>query len=99
MAIIGYSELKTTRAAQKQFGTPTIGRGSAQAGGSGGGSLRVKYALMPAGMHENDEKTSSYTHLLAYKVANTLVFSQYYLTRYTPETFLRNTLILKFFIT
>ncbi len=33
-------ELETVRVAQKLLGAPTIGGGSAQAGGSGGGSQR-----------------------------------------------------------
>jgi hypothetical protein len=38
-------------------------------------------------------------HFLAYKLPKKLFFTLKYLTRYTPETFLRNTLIQIFFFT
>jgi hypothetical protein len=56
----------------------------------------VKYSPMPPRMYKNGEKMSGLPNFFAYKPLKTF-FAQKYLTRYTPETFLRNTLILKYF--
>jgi hypothetical protein len=86
------------RAAQKLLGAPTIGGGSAQAGAVVEGVKGDKYApcrpkcTKPA-------KNRLFLHFLAYKLLKMPFFPQKYLTRYTPETFLSNTLILNFFVT
>ncbi len=87
------------RAAQKLLGVPTIGGGSAQAGGGGGGSQRSQICHMPLKIYKNGNNRGGFAHFLAYKLPKTLFSAQKYLTRYTPETFLRNTLILKIFVT
>jgi hypothetical protein len=45
------------------------------------------------------KKKGSFLNFLAYKLPKTPFFAQKYLTGYTPETFLRNTSILKIFVT
>jgi hypothetical protein len=59
----------------------------------------VIYATMLPWKYKNSEKMGGFAHILAYKLQKTQFFAQKYLTRYTPKTFLRNTLILKFFVT
>jgi hypothetical protein len=62
----------------------------------------VERSYIPSQPYEiakNDEKNSGFAHILAYNSPKTPFFALKYLTRYTHETFLRNTLILKFFIT
>jgi hypothetical protein len=80
------------REAQKLLGAPTIGKGSARAGGGGGGSQQSQICPMQPGMYENSEKNGGFAPKM-------LFFVLKYLTRYTPKMFLRNTLILKFFVT
>jgi hypothetical protein len=88
------------RAAPELLGVQTIGGGSARPGGGGGGSPRSQVSLPPArNILKQRKKTGGFTHFLAYKSLKTLFFIQKYLTRYIPETFLRNTSILKLFIT
>ncbi len=45
------------------------------------------------------KKTAGFAHVFAYKSLKTPFFALKFLTRYTHETFLRNTLILTFFVT
>ncbi len=80
------------RAAQKLLGAPTIDGGSAQAGGREGVS---KESNTPPCRPEctKHQKTGGLTHFLAHKSLKMPFYAQKYLTRYTPETFLRNTLI------
>jgi hypothetical protein len=52
-------------------------------------------ANKPSKPPEIDENTGSFAHVLAYKSPKTLLFAQKYLTKYTHETFSRNTQILK----
>jgi hypothetical protein len=59
----------------------------------------VKYAPMPPGMYENGNKKTVVSHTFFSKSLKTLFFTQKYLTRYTPGTFLRNTLVLQIFVT
>jgi hypothetical protein len=60
------------------------------------GVKRVKYAPMPPEIYKNGEKRGGFPHFLAYKLPKMLFFTQKYLTRYTPTTFLRNASILNF---
>jgi hypothetical protein len=71
------------RAAQKLLDALTIGRGSARAGGGGGGVKGVIYTPMPLGMYENGKKTCGFLHFLASKLPKTPFFSQKYLARST----------------
>jgi hypothetical protein len=54
---------------------------------------------MLPGMYKTGKKTGGFANFLAYKSLKTLFFAQMNLTRFTPEMFLRNTLIFKFFVT
>jgi hypothetical protein len=57
----------------------------------------VKYASMSPGMYENSEKAGGFAHFLAYKLPKTPFFAQKYLTRYTPETFIKEYINFKIF--
>jgi hypothetical protein len=57
----------------------------------------VKYFLLSPKIYENGKKTGGFPHFLAYKSPKMQFFTHKYLTRYTPEMFLRNTSLLKFF--
>jgi hypothetical protein len=59
------------------------------------GSQKSNKPSKPHEIDENNEKTDGVAHVLAYKSPKTLFFAQKYLTRYTHETFLRNTRIFK----
>jgi hypothetical protein len=84
------------RAAQKLLGAPTIGRGSARAGGCGGGSQRSQ--ICPPATR-NIRKRDVFPHFLAHKSPNTPFLAQKYLTRYTPKTFFEDYINFKIFIT
>jgi hypothetical protein len=80
------------RAAPELLGAPTIG------GGVPGPGVVVERSYIPSQPYEiakNGEKTGSFAHVLTYKSPKTPFFALKYLTRYTHETFLRNTRILK----
>jgi hypothetical protein len=53
------------KAAQELLGVPTIGEGSAWAGGGGGGSLRRQISPQPAKNQENCIETDGFAHFLA----------------------------------
>jgi hypothetical protein len=86
--------------AQKLLGAPTIGRGSALAGGGGGGSQRSQIRPHAAqNLQKQLKKTGGFEHFLAHKSWRTPFFAQKYLIDILPSCFLRNTLILTFFVT
>ncbi len=74
------------RAAQKLLGAPTIGGGSAQAGGVVEGVKGVKYTPKPPTMYENGEKRAVFCTYFK-KLLISQFFTEKYLSRYTPETF------------
>jgi hypothetical protein len=93
-----YKELETMRAAPELLGAPTIGRGTRV---GDGGSLRSQISLPSCPKYTKSAKKGGFTQFLADKLPKKKLpfFVQKYLKRYIPETFLRNTSILKFFIT
>jgi hypothetical protein len=56
----------------------------------------VKHTPLPPEIYKNGEKTGGFPHFLAYKLPKMPFFTQKYLTRYPPKTFLRNESILNF---
>jgi hypothetical protein len=84
------------RAAPELLGAPTTGGVSARP--RGGGGVDSKKSYKPSQQYEiakNGEKTGGFAHVFTYKAPETPFFAHKYLTRYTHETFLRNTQILK----
>jgi hypothetical protein len=59
----------------------------------------IKYTPMPLEMYKNGEKTGCFPNFSAYKLPKTPFSLKKYLTRYTPEFFFDEYIILKFFIT
>jgi hypothetical protein len=62
------------KAAQKLVGAPTIGGGSARAGGSGGGRLRRQISPQLAENHKNGMEIRRFLALIALKIAEKTVF-------------------------
>ncbi len=84
------------RAAPELLGALTIG------GGVPGPGVVVERSYIPSQPYEiakKGEKTGGFAHVLAYNSPKTPFFTLKYLTRYTHESFSRNTLLLKFFVT
>jgi hypothetical protein len=54
---------------------------------------------MQAEIHKNGTKKGQFPALFGLKIAKNSAFSPKYLIRQTPKMFLKNTLILKFFVT
>ncbi len=63
------------------------------------GVIEVKLTFKATRNRRNQQKTCGFAHVLANKSLKTPFFAQKYLTRYTHKMFLRNTSILKLFIT
>ncbi len=84
---------------QKLLGAPTIARVSARSGGCWWRELKV--ANQPAEINKNGAKNGQIPTLSVLKLLKTPFFSQKYLIRYSrlPRNYLRNTLILRFFVT
>jgi hypothetical protein len=71
-------------------------------GGVPGRGAVVERSYIPSQPYKiakNDEKTGGFTHVLAYNSPKTPFFALKYLTKYTHETFFKEYIILKFFIT
>jgi hypothetical protein len=72
--------------AQKLLGAPSIGGGSARAGGGDGGSQRSQICPPATQNIQKQQKMGIFQHFLAYKSPKTPFFAQKYLTRYTSGT-------------
>jgi hypothetical protein len=91
--------IASTRLTQKLCGVPTIGRGSAWPVGGSGGSQRSHISLPSRPECTKWRQNSLFPALIDLKNAKNAIFTLKFLTKYTPKTFLRNTLILNFFVT
>jgi hypothetical protein len=65
----------------------TIGGGSARPGGGCGGGHKSQISLPSHLKYTKTAKNGRFRHILAYKLPNTPIFAQKYLTRYTQKTF------------
>ncbi len=84
------------RAAQELLGAPTIGRGECPARGCSRGSQRSQISLPSRPERTKVCQNSKFPTLIDLKIAENAIFYLKDVTKYTPETFLRNKLILKF---
>jgi hypothetical protein len=86
------------RVAQKLLCAPTFGRGSARAVGCW---WRESKESKTPPCHQECTKTAKKTggleHFLAYKWSKTPLFTQKYLTRYSPKTFFEEYINFKIF--
>jgi hypothetical protein len=86
------------KVAQKLLGVPTIGGRSAWAGGW---RRELKEANKPSSWPKYTKtalKTSGLPTLIDLKIAENTIFCSKYFIRYSSQMFLRNTLILKFWL-
>ncbi len=79
------------RAAQKLLGAPTIGGGAPGQGVVVEGVKGVKQVSMPPRIYKNSTKNEQFPALVDRKITENAVFTQKFLIRYTPKTFLRIT--------
>jgi hypothetical protein len=87
-------------AAPELLGAPTIGRGSAQSRGGGGGGCRSQISLQSRPKNTKTAKKRAVSqHVLAYKLPKMLFFTQKYFKRYTHKMFFEEYINFKLFIT